>query len=202
MIGKMRFPLVIDERTIAAALEREHALSSLMDEEQFRAFYERTARPLWAYLSRMTGSRQEADDVLQEAYYRFYRAGTVHTDETHRRNSLFQIATNIVRDTVRHSKRREDIQVPREPERVAEARSSRPAPDREAAVRTDLARAMQQLEPVQREMLWLAYAQGASHEEIADVLGLKPVSIRTLLLRARRKLAGLLSGGVAQEAGR
>src|ERR1044071_3591442 len=120
MIGKMRFPLVLDERTIAATREREDALSSLMDEEQFRAFYERTARPLWAYLSRMTGSRQEADDVLQEAYYRFYRAGTVHTDETHRRNSLFQIATNIVRDTVRHSKRREDIQVQREPETVAE----------------------------------------------------------------------------------
>jgi RNA polymerase sigma-70 factor, ECF subfamily len=202
MIGKMRFPLVIDERTIAATLEREQALSSLMDEEQFRAFYERTARPLWAYLSRMTGSRQEADDILQEAYYRFYRAGTVHTDETHRRNSLFQIATNIVRDAARKSKRREDVPLADDSAASVEPRSTMPQPDRQAAVRTDLARAMQQLEPVQRELLWLAYAQGASHEEIADVLGLKAVSIRTLLLRARRKLAGLLTGGVAQEAGR
>ena len=201
MIGRMRFPLVIDERTIAATLEREHALSSFMDEEQFRAFYERTARPLWAYLSRMTGSRQEADDILQEAYYRFYRAGAQHTDETHRRNSLFQIATNIVRDAVRKSKRREDVALVEDDAKAArtEVRSTLPAPDRAAAVRTDLARAMQQLEPVQREMLWLAYAQGASHEEIADVLGLKTVSIRTLLLRARRKLAGLLGGGEAQE---
>ncbi len=202
MIGKMRFPLVIDERTIAATLEREQALSSLMDEEQFRAFYERTARPLWAYLSRMTGSRQEADDILQEAYYRFYRAGAVHTDETHRRNSLFQIATNIVRDAARKSKRRDDVPLADDCVTAVEPRSTMPPPDRQAAVRTDLARAMQQLEPVQRELLWLAYAQGASHEEIADVLGLKAVSIRTLLLRARRKLAGLLTGGVAQEAGR
>jgi RNA polymerase sigma-70 factor (ECF subfamily) len=203
MIGKMRFPLVIDERTIAATLERDQALSSLMDEEQFRAFYERTARPLWAYLARMTGSRQEADDILQEAYYRFYRAGAQYNDETHRRNSLFQIATNVVRDAARRSKRRDDVPLPEESTAMAfEPRSATPAPDREAAVRTDLARAMQQLEPVQRELLWLAYAQGASHEEIADVLGLKTVSIRTLLLRARRKLAGLLTGGVAQEAGR
>jgi RNA polymerase sigma-70 factor, ECF subfamily len=202
MIGKMRFPLVIDERTIAATLERDQALSSLMDEEQFRAFYERTARPLWAYLSRMTGSRQEADDVLQEAYYRFYRAGAQYNDETHRRNALFQIATNIVRDAARRSKRRDDVPLQEESAAAFEPRSATPAPDREAAVRTDLARAMQQLEPVQRELLWLAYAQGASHEEIAGVLGLKTVSIRTLLLRARRKLAGLLTGGVAQEAGR
>ena len=200
----MRFPLVIDERTIAATLEREDALSSLMDEEQFRAFYERTARPLWAYLSRMTGSRQEVDDLLQEAYYRFYRAGAQHTDETHRRSSLFQIATNIVRDAARKSKRREDVSRAGDDAPVGqEARSTHPAPDREAAVRTDLARAMQQLEPVQRELLWLAYAQGASHEEIADMLGLKAVSIRTLLLRARRKLAALLGGAMArQEAGR
>lgn len=204
MIGKMRFPLVIDERTIAATLEREHALSSLMDEEQFRAFYERTARPLWAYLSRMTGSGQEADDLLQEAYYRFYRAGAQHADETHRRNSLFQIATNIVRDATRKSKRWEDVPLAEDDSPVGlEARSTNPAPDREAAVRTDLARAMQQLEPVQRELLWLAYAQGASHEEIADMLGLKAVSIRTLLLRARRKLAALLGDALArQEVGR
>jgi RNA polymerase sigma-70 factor (ECF subfamily) len=170
-----------------------------MDEEQFRAFYERTARPLWAYLSRMTGSRQEADDLLQEAYYRFYRAGAQHTDETHRRNSLFQIATNIVRDAARKSKRLAEDDAPV----GLEARSNHPAPDREAAVRTDLARAMQQLEPVQRELLWLAYAQGASHEEIADMLGLKAVSIRTLLLRARRKLAALLGDALArQEVGR
>ena len=62
--------------------------------------------------------------------------------------------------------------------------------------RTDLARGMRQLEPVQRELLWLAYAEGASHEEIAEVLGVRAISVRTLLLRARRKLAAVLTGGV------
>lgn len=194
MIGKMRFPLVIDESTIAATLERDQALSSLMDEEQFRAFYERTARPLWAYLSRMTGNRQEADDILQEAYYRFYRAGAKHESEAHRRNSLFRIATNIVRDTARRARHHGDVPLDSEMSNAPEPHSHSPIPEQQAAIRTDLGRAMKQLEPVQREMLWLAYAQGASHEEIAEVLGLRAVSIRTLLLRARRKLAGLLTG--------
>ena len=37
--------------------------------------------------------------------------------------------------------------------------------------------AMNQLEPVQRELLWLAYAQGSSHEEIAGILGLRTISV-------------------------
>jgi len=59
-----------------------------------------------------------------------------------------------------------------------------------------LKRALAQLRPAQREMLWLAYAQGSSHEEIAEVLGLTRGSVKALLFRARRKLADLLRGGV------
>jgi RNA polymerase sigma-70 factor (ECF subfamily) len=171
--------------------ERSDAGSAvaLMNEEEFRVFYERTSRPLWSYLSRITGDRHQADDLLQEAYYRFYRAGARHNDESHRRNSLFQIATNLVRDGARRAKHRETVPIDES------SRSHEPAPERQAAVRTDLSRALNQLEPVQREMLWLAYAQGASHEEIAGILGLRAVSIRTLLLRARRKLASILEPG-------
>jgi len=43
-------------------------------------------------------------------------------------------------------------------------------------------------------MLWLAYGQGASHEEIARVVGVRTGSIKPLLLRARRRLASLLGG--------
>ena len=53
--------------------EADEALD--MDEEAFRLFYQRTSRPLWAYLSRMSGDRQLADDLLQETYYRMLRNG-------------------------------------------------------------------------------------------------------------------------------
>ena len=43
-----------------------------------------------------------------------------------------------------------------------------------------------------RALLWLAYANGSSHHEIADVLGVKSGSIKLLLFRARRKLASAL----------
>ncbi len=70
----------------------------VMDEDTFRAFYDRTARGVWAYLARVTGDRQMADDLLQEAFYRFLRADATHDSEAHRRNSLYRIATNLARD--------------------------------------------------------------------------------------------------------
>lgn len=188
MIKGMSHPLVILD-TMMAERRAEEALA-VMGDDEFRAFYERTARPLWAYLSRISGDPHKADDFLQEAYYRFYRASKRYESEAHRRNSLFQIATNLVRDAARRGKHYEEV-----PPAAEEPKSGSPSPETEAALRTDVARAIQQLEPVQRELLWLAYAQGSSHEEIAEILGLSAISVRTLLLRARRKLAGLLAGG-------
>ena len=83
-----------------------------MDQESFGAFYERTARPVWAYLWRRTGDRHLADDLLQEAYYRFLRARVAHENETHRRNYLFRIAANLVNDN--HRKQPVPLELPEE----------------------------------------------------------------------------------------
>jgi RNA polymerase sigma-70 factor (ECF subfamily) len=196
MIDYMSFPLMIRDMPIPESRGRDGALS-VMDEEEFRAFYERTARSLWAYLSRTSGDSQKADDFLQEAYYRFYRAGKQYESESHRRNSLFQIATNVVRDAARRGRRHGEVPLAGEESPALVARSAAPSPERQVAMRTDVARAIQQLEPIQRELLWLAYAQGVSHDEIADILGLRSISIRTLLFRAKKKLAAILTGRAA-----
>lgn len=191
MIDGMSVPLMFRDMAIPESRDRDGALS-VMGEEEFRAFYERTARSLWAYLSRTSGDPQKADDLLQEAYYRFYRAGKQYESESHRRNSLFQIATNVLRDAQRRGRRHGEV-----PLADRESPASTPSPERQVAMKTDVARAIQQLEPMQRELLWLAYAQGVSHDEIAEILGLRSISIRTLLFRAKKKLAALLTGRTA-----
>ena len=169
---------------LARAEAAEAATEFLMDEEAFRGLYDRTARGLWAYLARVTGDREQADDLLQETYYRFLRAAATHESESHRRNSLYRIATNLARDVRRRSLARgpscgEDI------ERVAAAGHS-------AEGAADLTRALSSLKPRERAMLWLAYAEGASHHEIANVLGVRPASLKPMLFRARQKMAALL----------
>jgi RNA polymerase sigma-70 factor (ECF subfamily) len=63
--------------------------------------------------------------------------------------------------------------------------------------RLDVTRAMDSLQPRERAMLWLAYAQGSSHDEIAKMVGVRPSSMKALLSRARRKLADALGHGGA-----
>jgi RNA polymerase sigma-70 factor (ECF subfamily) len=58
---------------------------------------------------------------------------------------------------------------------------------------------MAYMKPRDRAMLWLAYAEGASHREIAEALGLQPASMKLLLFRARRRLAALLLQGNIRE---
>jgi RNA polymerase sigma-70 factor (ECF subfamily) len=159
-----------------------------MDEDAFRALYDRTARALWAYLSRITGSPDLADDLLQETYYRFLRARVHYETEAHRRNSLFRIATNLARDGHRRGLRARFVGIPDDglPAGIDIAA--------DAERRTDLGRAMAQLKPREREMLWLAYVQGSNHRDIAGTLGVKAGSVRLLLFRARRKLAEVLRG--------
>jgi RNA polymerase sigma-70 factor (ECF subfamily) len=174
------------DRLGAAATEADEIFQ--MDEDAFRLFYERTARPVWAYLARMTGDSRLADDLLQEAYYRLLRAKTTQDTEAHRRNYLFRIATNLVHDLRRHP-RVDAVQMPEglehaDPRHVDDAGR--------AAQRLDLARAMARLKPRERDLLWLAYAQGSSHQEIADTLRLKTSSIKALLFRARHRLATVL----------
>ena len=174
------------ERLQPAADETDVALA--MDEDAFRGFYDRTSAALWGYLSRISGDRQLADDLLQEAYYRLLRANQAFESEAHRRNYLYRIATNLVRDSRRQRRpmRDEDVQLASLP-----AEGDAPV-DAERVV--DVRRAMQKLKPRERALLWLAYTHGSSHVEIADVLGLKTGSVKLLLFRARRRMATLLRG--------
>ena len=167
-----------------------------MDEDAFRGFYDRTARALRAYLGRVTGDAALADDLLQEAYYRFLRARAPYESEAHRRNALFRIATNLIHDNRR---RLRHVPMP-----VDDARHDPPAPGSGVAAAeqsADLRRAMARLKPRERALLWLAYAHGSSHREIADSLGLRTASIKPLLFRARRRLAALLRGCPAEGGG-
>jgi RNA polymerase sigma-70 factor (ECF subfamily) len=66
----------------------------------------------------------------------------------------------------------------------------------------DVARAMRRLRPRERALLWLAYVQGLSHEEIASALGLRTASLKALLWRARRRLLEMVKGDDVSTRGR
>jgi RNA polymerase sigma-70 factor, ECF subfamily len=156
-----------------------------MDEAAFRAFYEETSCPLFAYLLRVSGERALAEDLLQESYCRFLSAKLSPMDEAGRRNYLFRIASNLLCDRWRRHK---EYSLP---DSVPEVAASSPHPD----LRIEVQQAFRRLKDRERQLLWLAYVEGSSHKEIADSTGLKAGSVRLLLLRARRKLADFIGRG-------
>ena len=151
-----------------------------LNREAFHVFYGRTKGSLWAYLMRVSGRRDVADDLLQESYCRFLAAKLPEMDAAESRSYLFTIATNLLRDRWR-SKEVSDV-----------VSTTTESWEDDPETRTDVRRAFEQLKPRERQLLWLAHVEGFEHREIARLTGLKAASIRVLLFRARRKLAGAL----------
>ena len=160
-----------------------------MDSDAFAGFYERSARSLWAYLARVSGDPALADDLMQESYLRFLCASRpelfLADGEVAARRYLFRIATNLLRDYWRRPRAAsiEDV-----PEEFFVASASSAQADSQAI----LSPALALMRPRDRQLLWLAHAEGFSHREIAEITGLATASIRLLLFRARRKIARLL----------
>jgi RNA polymerase sigma-70 factor, ECF subfamily len=185
----MRELTLTDMERLGAFDEAERTFQ--MTEEAFRSFYELTARPVRIYLARMTGDDRLADDLLQETYYRFLRATIAFENDDHRRRYLYRIATNLVHD----HRRRPRVEIASTLAAETHPTFSDPHLAERAARRIDLQRAMARLKPRERSMLWLAYALGWSHEEIAASIGVKTGSLKPMLHRARQHLASLLKGG-------
>ena len=178
----------------AAGLAAAPACAS-MDSDRFAAFYERSARPLWAYLARVSGNPSLADDLLQESFVRFLCADHPDDGEVSARRYLFRIATNLLRD---HWRRPRSASLDDIPEELFRARDH----SSECESKAMLGPALKAMRPRERQLLWLAYAEGYSHREIAEITGLASASIRLLLFRARRKVVRLLTPATSPEMSR
>ena len=154
------------------------------DDAEFEVFYAETSRSLWAYLSRTSGMNSVADDLLQETYFRYLKADWPRVEPTGRRFFLFRIATNVLHDHFRQQKRSGSAV---DPDDV-------PNTGRNLNLQLDLAEMLREdMTAREAQLLWLAYAEGFSHREIARMTDLGENSIRPLLFRAREKLASLLT---------
>ena len=152
-----------------------------MDDGEFVALYARAAPRLRAYLRRLTGDAALADDLLQEACVRLLRSGRAGASDGEHAAFLYRTATNLAFD---HWRRRR-----RERRALGGGVGWPPASLERPALGTDLERVFAALRPRDRAVLWLAHVEGHDHAEIARRLGVRRISVRVLLFRARAELA-------------
>ena len=153
------------------------------NEEAFARMYERHCIELLAYCRHMVGSRDDAEDVLQQTFLKAYRALRRSDSRIAVRPWLYAIARN---ECVSLLRRRRETAADTDTLDSHRAGVAGEVEDREEmrAIFADLSR----LPDEQRQALLLSGVEALSGEEIAALLGTDRERVKALVFRARRSL--------------
>ncbi len=162
------------------------------DPQAFSLVYERLAPRVFAFLVRLCGRTDLAEDLSQETWVKLARHAGRLAPDTELRAWLFTVARNQYRSHRRwllldferllQLSAQPQAAVSGDPERAAIATRSE----------TVLSSAIARLPLPQREVLLLSATEGYEPHELAQILGLSQVAVRQRLLRARKTLANAL----------
>jgi RNA polymerase sigma-70 factor (ECF subfamily) len=145
---------------------------------------------LFRYFDRLSGDPDLAADIVQEAFVRLYRRGSL-PDMPDR--WLVTVALNLFRNERSTERRRTVLRLERE-EDLAPARNPSPADRVEAGERrTRIRAALDQLPARDRELLLLR-AEGYKYRDLAEILDLNEASVGTILARAKRAFQAAWEG--------
>ena len=151
----------------------------------------------WKIISVMVyqklGNRQDAEDVVQETFYKAYRSLGALRDHAKFGSWAYNIAFKLCIDRHRERQRKGTLSL----ERLAEANfqvadEGRP-PDHEEEVRDTVREALRNLPDKYRLVITLRYLRDMSYKEIADHLGEPQGTISNRLFRASEMLRGILT---------
>ncbi len=147
-------------------------------EPAFDEFFEQHATAVVRALGVLSGSREEAEDVTQEAFVRVYERWPKVRGGSNPAGYLYRTAVNLLRS--RRRRRPPTGSRPPDPQRQD--------PAEEAGRRDVLRRALSGLPAGQREAVVLSAVLGLSDVEVAEVLGVSPGAVRVRLSRGRDRL--------------
>src|SRR5262249_25475046 len=126
-------------------------------------------------------------DIVQDAFCRVLGTDISALDNDAQRRYLFRVAGNLIADRWRKEQRDRSWWSGLRPGSVIASVTDSEDDDHDYVSQT-----FATLKPRERALLWLAYVEEHSHEQIADVLGVEPASVKVLLFRARARLRDLL----------
>ncbi len=166
------------------------------DWEAFGLLVERHRDPLVRYLSRLLGSRDQGEEIAQEAFVRLWLAARRYREEGRFEAYLYRIGTRLARSAERRRRVRLRALLSGT---LGELWGDQPVQEAEAGRRllreeaeTELARAVAELPLAFRAPLVLQAIEERPIEEVARLLNLRPATVKTRLFRARERLRARL----------
>ncbi len=171
------------------------------DETAFRALLDRYERPVFNICLRMLRSREEAEDLAQEAFMKVFGMLERYNPAYAFSSWLFKITSNLCIDTIR--KRRIDTLPMDQPvqsesgEYARQYESPGDDPERVFAKGEKMKQlwdAIENLPPHYRVMILLRHQEDLSYEEIAETLDVPLGTVKARIHRAREMLKSRLEG--------
>ena len=163
----------------------------------------RYQKPIQNFLRRYLRDRNRMEDLTQEVFIRVYKSRERYKPIAGFRTWLFTIATRLALNEIRaiRRKRRVFAEIPDEPEsdspspfRTAEDyREENPGEQteqKELGILLD--RLIEELPPNQKAAILLSRLEKLSYKEIAKVLDMSVMAVKSLLMRSREFLRGRL----------
>jgi len=170
------------------------------DEAALASLYDRYRLILFGLLVRILGSREEAEDILQEVFIQVWRRAA---DFDEQRGKPFTWLVTLARsraiDRLRQLSARERLATASAQESPAEASDAAEDAYR-GEQREILGAALDQLPDEQRKTLLLAYFEGLTQSEIASRLGAPLGTVKTRMRSGMIKLRELLGDRVLRSA--
>ena len=150
--------------------------------------FERHHRALFRYFVSMSRTREMAEDLVQDVFFRMLRYRASYDSSKPFTAWMYQIARNAGFD---HKRGAEVVGIEEFMERHPEPASPGVGPEEHASHGQNLAllrRALDRLPEDKREILVLSRFQGMKYEQIAEVLGCEPGTVKVRVYRAMRAL--------------
>jgi RNA polymerase sigma-70 factor, ECF subfamily len=174
--------------------------------EAFRPLMERHGRAVFRLAFRLTGNQHDAEDVVQETFFRAYRKLDAFEARSQFGSWVHRIAANCAYDLLRARARRQARfdSIDGAERGAEEFAGSDPGPDRLAAggeLRLRLQAAMARLSTLERSAFTLRHLEGMSIAEIAHALDLEGESAKQSVFRAVRKVRAALAEHAPRQEG-
>jgi RNA polymerase sigma-70 factor, ECF subfamily len=177
-----------------------HAVTEVVngDGNAFQSLVERHSKYVFHVAYRLTGSSQDAEDVVQETFLKAYRQLSRFEARADFRTWLHRIAVNCAIDYIRARRSREIGQDIADLEDAAAANPSpgaQPLPDRmamSAQIDERVREALEGLTRMERAAFMLRHVEGRPIREVAAALGLKTEAAKNSIFRAVRKMRARL----------
>ncbi|MES2764473.1 MAG: RNA polymerase sigma factor [Bacteroidota bacterium] len=152
----------------------------------FKELYERFSQRIYAYCLHVLGSEDEALDIFQESFIRFYNAAPGTSSQENPSGMLLKIARNLCLNFKRD--RKETVEFEAEHDGIS------PCENYENQELLDLiSGALKYLEFEYREAFVLRMMYEMSYQEISEITGSTIHAVRNRVFRAKEKIRIILS---------